>query len=264
MNTDFSFKKLVSLDPKDEIVAKVADFGLSRFNINKLNEYLDTWQWMAPETFQMDNDLIKYDEKADIYSYGIILWELVTRQFPFDEYLTEKKFTFVNPKGETVFRVEAMKKAIKFDHLRPNIPDAHPLISLIIKDCIRPLPSDRPSFNQILDLLYNGSGQLSVLDPIIPRQQSKLFNTFYQVDFNDFPAVDVARNEQTFYCCNNIIHIYDTKSSMDDFSLKANPNVCVLIDSQYLWVGCNDGSVIIYDAFPVRFFLFLSHQTFPN
>jgi serine/threonine protein kinase len=43
-----------------------------------------TWQWLAPEV--IDADSMRSDERADIYSFGIILWEILTRQYPFSEF----------------------------------------------------------------------------------------------------------------------------------------------------------------------------------
>ncbi|KAG2565333.1 hypothetical protein PVAP13_7NG000600 [Panicum virgatum] len=62
---------------------KVADFGLSRL---KLETFLrtktgkETPQWMAPEVLRNE----PLDEKSDVYSYGVILWELITQKKPWD------------------------------------------------------------------------------------------------------------------------------------------------------------------------------------
>lgn len=66
-----------------EVNCKVADFGLSQQVFTKLTEVLLTWQWMAPEVIEPEG---AYDERADIYSYGILLWEIATREFPYWEY----------------------------------------------------------------------------------------------------------------------------------------------------------------------------------
>ena len=66
-------------------VLKVTDFGLSR--IKNDNPYATimtgacgTFQWMAPEV--MAN--ARYSEKADVYSFAINMWELATRDIPYD------------------------------------------------------------------------------------------------------------------------------------------------------------------------------------
>ncbi|KAF5752130.1 serine/threonine-protein kinase pakF-like isoform X1 [Tripterygium wilfordii] len=62
---------------------KVGDFGMSRL---KHETYLTTKtgrgtpQWMAPEVLRNEPS----DEKSDVYSYGVILWELVTEKTPWD------------------------------------------------------------------------------------------------------------------------------------------------------------------------------------
>ena len=37
--------------------------------------------WMAPEVFETTT----YTEKCDVFSWGIILWEILTRRLPFDD-----------------------------------------------------------------------------------------------------------------------------------------------------------------------------------
>lgn len=38
-----------------------------------------TYHWMAPEVINSQH----YTEKADVFSYGIILWEIYTRAIPY-------------------------------------------------------------------------------------------------------------------------------------------------------------------------------------
>jgi len=60
---------------------KIADFGFTRVKseTQKMTGQRGTPEWMSPEVVRSQ----WYSEKADVYSYGIILWELVVRQKPF-------------------------------------------------------------------------------------------------------------------------------------------------------------------------------------
>ena len=44
---------------------------------------LGTVAWSAPEMFGQGEMCGHYSEKIDVYSYGMCLWEMVTRQIPF-------------------------------------------------------------------------------------------------------------------------------------------------------------------------------------
>ncbi|KAL8140555.1 hypothetical protein V2J09_006576 [Rumex salicifolius] len=60
---------------------KVCDFGLSRLKANTFlssKSAAGTPEWMAPEVLRDEPS----DEKSDIYSFGVILWELATMQQP--------------------------------------------------------------------------------------------------------------------------------------------------------------------------------------
>jgi serine/threonine protein kinase len=60
----------------------VADFGLTRFiSEKKQMTQVGTPMWMAPEIIMGK----KYTEKADVYAFGIILWEILTRLEPYEE-----------------------------------------------------------------------------------------------------------------------------------------------------------------------------------
>ncbi|MQL73837.1 hypothetical protein Taro_006222 [Colocasia esculenta] len=60
---------------------KVCDFGLSRFKANTFissKSVAGTPEWMAPEFLRGEPT----NEKSDVFSFGVILWELVTMQQP--------------------------------------------------------------------------------------------------------------------------------------------------------------------------------------
>ena len=40
---------------------------------------IGTYQWMAPEVIKSQ----KYTEKADVFSFAIILWEIASREPPY-------------------------------------------------------------------------------------------------------------------------------------------------------------------------------------
>lgn len=64
-------------------IAKIADFGLS-CRITKGSEMTaetGTYRWMAPEVIRHE----RYSFAADVYSFGILLWELYSRSRPFDD-----------------------------------------------------------------------------------------------------------------------------------------------------------------------------------
>lgn len=44
-----------------------------------MTDRIGTFQWMAPEVIVGKN----YSEKADVYSFGIILWEFASREPPY-------------------------------------------------------------------------------------------------------------------------------------------------------------------------------------
>jgi len=69
----------------EDFHVKVADFGLTKMKDKTSNNQNNTPQgspaYMAPEVF-----LGEYDEKCDVYSFGIVLWECVQQERVFKEY----------------------------------------------------------------------------------------------------------------------------------------------------------------------------------
>jgi len=119
---------------------KLCDFGLSQ--LKQRGETLKdgvegakgTPLWMAPEVMAGQ----QFNEKADIYSFGIVLWEILTRKEPFQEFDNYEEF----------------RDAICNKHVRPPIPnDCHPALRHLIESCWHPHPGKRPTFPEIVSQL---------------------------------------------------------------------------------------------------------------
>lgn len=132
---------------------KVCDFGLSALREagqvlkDKSGAIPGTPLWMAPEVM-LGKTL---DEKTDVYSYGLILWEIATLKEPFA--------------GITSWPV--FRKAVCEEGLRPPIPaDMLPRLKQLITRCWDARPSVRPSFAQIIPILDETLVDCAVSDEV--------------------------------------------------------------------------------------------------
>ena len=125
----------------DQYCAKICDFGLSHVKINSSSQAyavhsdpVGTMRWSAPETLKRK---YKFRSSADIYSMGIVLWELAARKLPFAE---ESRDTVI--------------LAWVKDGEREEIPDDCPSsLGRIIEQCWHQEASERPSAFAAHDML---------------------------------------------------------------------------------------------------------------
>jgi len=126
---------------------KVADFGLSRFNtaenLETLSKIRGTFAYCAPEVATAS---LPYTTLSDVYSIGIVLWELATRvvtgeyERPFSEY----------PHIKMDFQIMLNSK----EGVRPTLPPQTPEgLCELYQSTVAQVPNDRPTCTQIIQKL---------------------------------------------------------------------------------------------------------------
>jgi serine/threonine protein kinase len=110
---------------------KIGDFGWSRlktFDAGKT--FFHGWQWVAPEILWGG----KFTEAADVYSYSMVAWEVLTRSVPFHG---------LNPVQIGV--------AVREEKMRPPLPaDCPPGVGELLEACWHDQPECRYQFTKIL------------------------------------------------------------------------------------------------------------------
>ena len=139
---------------------KIADFGVAKIIDNDvfLRTYCSTPSWSSPEMLNAE----PYNEKVDVYGYALILWSLITRKQPFEEFSEQQVILGVSQ-----------------GNLRPTIPEnCLPGISKLIQECWARNPAERPNFDQILVSIKDIMDKQNIKSindiemPLIPRNRS--------------------------------------------------------------------------------------------
>jgi serine/threonine protein kinase len=128
--------------------AKLTDFGLAlkegggvspRDAGNKTE--VGSFRWMAPEVARR----LGFTRLSDVYSMGMVLFELLTHDLPFADVAALHAVAIVAVHGA-----------------RPPLPpDAPPALTDLIRRCWSEEPASRPSFEQVEQLLRTCKTQLS-------------------------------------------------------------------------------------------------------
>lgn len=130
----------------DKFRAKICDFGMVRTRKGgPMTGLIGTAHWMAPEVLMSSPS---YDERVDVYSYGIFLWELLTGKMVYEG---------LKPAEITIGVIEGT--------LRPEIPkDTPQYLSQLIQKCWSQQPEDRPPMSRVVSLLSNPKYHFSGTD----------------------------------------------------------------------------------------------------
>lgn len=126
-------KPLNMLLSRDFITLKLCDFGTVRELRSNMTNNRGTPAWQAPEVFRD----IKYDQRCDIYSFGISFWEMIARQRPFSEITDGMAISWQTHIGRRPPRIK-------------SVPE--PLMDLIER-CWKNEPRERPSLEEVCEII---------------------------------------------------------------------------------------------------------------
>ncbi|XP_065676896.1 mitogen-activated protein kinase kinase kinase 7 isoform X2 [Hydra vulgaris] len=128
-------------------VLKICDFGTACHPHSEMSSNKGSASWMAPEVFIGT----RYAEKCDVYSFGIILWEMLARKKPFEG----------NP-FQIMWKVHEGKRPFPIN----GIPSC---LEILIQRCWQKEEKDRPAFVDIVKFLrkansYVSGGELPLME----------------------------------------------------------------------------------------------------
>jgi TPR repeat protein/tRNA A-37 threonylcarbamoyl transferase component Bud32 len=137
-------------------VVKISDFGLAKIkyetssaNSKQKTGAIGTLSWMAPELFKIAN----YTKACDVYSFGIVLWEIATQQLPYQG-LQRERIACIVTKGE--------RMVIPHDVPKPY--------RQLIEECWSHSPKSRPDFQTIVvrikNIIFHAAVSINAIIPI--------------------------------------------------------------------------------------------------
>lgn len=128
------------IDP-ETLRIKVADFGESAVKDSNISESVGSTPWMAPEVY---NSKV-YSAKADVFSFGLILYEIMTESYP--------------------VRLNDMIAEGKIPEIPLSIETEYPDMTSLIKRCCRSNCEKRPTMFNILRDLEGIKAQYQIRKP---------------------------------------------------------------------------------------------------
>lgn len=137
---------LVNMRDPQRPICKIGDLGLSKVKQHTLvsGGVRGTLPWMAPELLSGKSNMVS--DKIDVYSFGIVMWELLTGDEPYSD-----------------MRAAEIIGGIVNNSLRPQIPSwCDPEWKSLMEGSWAGEPAERPSFTEISQRLRKMAAAMNV------------------------------------------------------------------------------------------------------
>ncbi|XP_062460538.1 receptor-interacting serine/threonine-protein kinase 2 isoform X2 [Pezoporus occidentalis] len=191
----------------DEFHVKIADFGMSKWRVISMSQSRSetslpeggTIIYMPPEDYN-PGQKTRASVKHDIYSYAIIMWEVMSRKQPFEEVINPLQIMYSVSQGQ---RLDLSEESLSMD-----IPHRVIIIKLIESGWAQN-PDERPSFLKcLIDLepVLRTFDEIAMLEAVILLKTSKslyesrcIYKSGKQADAEQIPLnIPLNPHEDTY------------------------------------------------------------------
>ena len=228
---------LWSLDPESLFHCKVTDFGIAT-SVTPIGArgLTGTKGFIAPEMLHVGKKKERslYDHRVDIFSFGMLLYQLISRKHPFHDLLPVRIDSAVE-NGERP----------KLDDV-PESENAYFYLTRLMQHCWEGDPRKRPTTTEIIDKLCLSSFQ-SVMS-VKPVSYNPLQCKACAISEKVFSQTGVSHRETEVWIFSNNadgmeIHSYSAISMamLNKSVIKGIKAECISLCGEQVWVATTDG-----------------------
>ncbi|XP_046969256.1 mitogen-activated protein kinase kinase kinase 7 isoform X2 [Vanessa cardui] len=185
---------------------KICDFGTAADKATYMTNNKGSAAWMAPEVFEGSS----YTEKCDVFSWGIILWEVLSRRKPFEE-------------GGSAFQIMWAVHTGQRPVLIEGCPEP---IEQLMTQCWHKIPAERPSMVKVVEIMAALSEFFPGADTPINYDDLEADDSEYlDDDFGPYSTHDSFETE-------SIVQSHNTNLTYDRGESAPSPRPRSFVESQ--------------------------------
>nr|XP_022329878.1 leucine-rich repeat serine/threonine-protein kinase 1-like isoform X4 [Crassostrea virginica] len=223
---------VTSLNPEDPINVKLSDYGISKFNTSGGTVGLvGTPGYQAPEIMEG----LAYDEKVDIFSFSMVLYEILSGERPYNEYKNMAQIS-------RAMKVEAKRPKLEEFNIDPRFP----MLERLMEMCWNKDATRRPSARDILTTNHMMSTDFLAQHKHFPRELE-------EVDYVTSVTEQGGLRQQVWAWegsgDDRCYHIIDTTMCTYQAFKKPLPGAtvtCMEKIGKQIWIGTEDEQIEVF------------------
>ncbi|XP_033750419.1 LOW QUALITY PROTEIN: atrial natriuretic peptide receptor 1-like [Pecten maximus] len=206
-------------------VLKITDFGVLRLRSLFGQGAPSTYQvysrqfWTAPELLRLSENQCHSSQKGDVFSVGVILFEILYRSQPYDtvSYTPQEIIERVRTTENPPFRPHV---AFNDDINTNNTNDAPTEVTQIMTSCYEEDPEDRPSFSTIKSYIskLNKGRRTNIVDNMISMLEKYANNLEHVVEQRTYALLEEKKKTDSL--------LYRMLPRVVAERLKSGENIC--------------------------------------